>query len=149
MTKPLSATKIASLSPIFKAIEDARVQGKPTVYLSHPRPSSLYFDLCRARTTLFPQWKNQAVKFFKHPLGVEVRIHVPVETIELPKGELPILPQRSYMKIASHMVDTKPPSARFAIGELSPEEIGKLEILSQHLGYTVIRDSDTISFSRT
>lgn len=147
-SRPLSAAKIASLKHVFKAIEDARVNNQPVVYLTHSRPKSLYFDLCRARTTLFPQWKEGVVKFFKQEHGIEVRIAVPPETIELPTGELPILPQTSYMKIGSYILDNKPQNARFSSAELTDEEVRKLEVLAQHGKYTVVRDGSTITFSR-
>jgi hypothetical protein len=147
-TKPLSAAKLASLSHVFKAIEDARVNGKPTVYLTHSRPSSLYFDLCRARTTIFHEWKNGMVKFFKSPHGIEVRINVAPELVEIPKGEIPVNPLTSYHKIGSYLLDTKPNVARFSISELNDEQIRKLEILAHHQKYSVVRDDSTITFAR-
>jgi hypothetical protein len=148
-TKPLSATKIANLAHVFKAIEDARINNQPTVYLTHSRPKSLYYDLTRARTTLYPQWKGGAVKFFLQEHGIEVRINLAPELVELPKGEIPVSTITSYTKIGSHLLDVKPHAARFSRAALSDEEVIKLEKLAQHLKYNVIRDAETLTFSRT
>ena len=150
MTKPLSDAKLERLAHVFKAIEDARTNGRSTVYLQHSKPKSLYYDLTRARTTLYPQWKTGIVKFFVQELGIEVRISHPAKVFQIPVGEIAISPQTSYMKIGSHLLEGKPNIARFSTVDLSPEEIRKLEILGANLQMNSIHDKEafTILFTR-